>query len=459
MVELALPEPGSYDWYDHYRALHHRVSPYAATVFRTDTRTIAVDRYGQIISDLATTAANNSTVIQAAIDAVAGTYNNGTGNGITFGYGGGGTVKLADQFFAISTFIDIKWGICLEGSTGAFHRRGAGAATYSQAGTVIAPTAALGTVNINLSGTTTKRPVILFGRNGGADQEVLTNPHGCAVRDLTIDARQIPTAQCVLIGDSKYVYIERIRAVNASGSGGRGVEVASTRAPDFGGLATSIEGCVFANCQIGVDANGSGSTDSQVLNSRFSDCINYSARVGQNGGGGGWQFHGNHFEASTSLQTGTDHCHLAVEGAPFVVSHNYFEGGGGWHIFSPSSACTMTGNFFKMSNTARAPIRLRSSGRRDVVYGNVAQGAGTDTRALVQLDSGPVRDRRTIITGNIITSGTTNTATGAQFTGIACTDTGAAIAEADSAMNTVIAELDTTANPYIWGNRLVLGSV
>jgi hypothetical protein len=469
MPELPLPSIDNTNWYSHYTALHHRINGYGAIVYRTDTRTIAVDRYGQIISDLATTATNNSTVIQAAIDAVAGTYNNGTGDGVTFGHGGGGTVKLSDQFFAITNRIELKWGVSLEGTVGTVHRRGFAASTYSQAGTCIAPTSGLGTLDIDPSATTTtRRPVILVGRSdASSNNELLTNPHGTFIRDLTVDTRQITTAQCVVVADTRNVTIERCLFYNASSTGGVGVDIVTTNpyhVDDNDSLGVTISNCNIVNCTLGVNATGAGLGDCHLYNNRITATYDGTVRIASTGSGA-WQIHGNHFTAAGTRQTGTNQGHIVIGPGvgPVVISHNYLDTTGGWSILTESIGTVITGNYIKMSssNTKVAPIRLLNAGRLSTITGNFGQAAGTATRAMVTINTdGNQYERRTVVAGNMMgNKNSTDMTLGAQFTGIVCDPSGAAVAEANSAMSTVIADLNSTANQFIWGNRLVVSQV
>jgi hypothetical protein len=242
--------------------------PYAAHVYQLGGNTIAKDRSGNTISSLATTAANNTTVINAAIDAIDGTRNVGTLT--TQGHAGGGTVLLADRNWEISGAIILKYGVSLEGAGRAFDRAGLVASGHSFSGCTICPTSALPSIDINAgAGTTTKRPAILVGfSTGGSGTQSTTNPHGVSIRNINIDLRRITTAQGLLIADAQFVYVNQCNIANARGVGGRAIEIVSTNTPDDGAHGINITDCMLANCEIGLDANGSGSTDSLISNCR-----------------------------------------------------------------------------------------------------------------------------------------------------------------------------------------------
>lgn len=420
-----------------------------AYVYRSATNTIAVDRAGAIISSLATTAANNVTVIQAAIDDVAGAYTPGTLTAL--GHGGGGLVRFSGQLFEVSAMIDVKYGVSLEGNC-IFDRNGSSAGAMSFQGTCFAPTSALGPVNIAASGGAVNRtPVILLGRTqAGSEVQSTTNPHNTTIRGIGIDMRRETTAQGIVVADTQFVTIDGNAICNATGAGGAAIEVVSTNTPDNGAHALDVRGNLLMNCEKGIVANGSGSTDSLVHDNRILIMSSMTIELGSSGGGGGWQILNNHFTTATASQTAAGEGHLIIAGAPCMVTGNYFDTTGGRSIYCSSPIVTITGNYFKHSGTTFAPIFLTGTGRKAAVSSNVAQGSSS-CRALVQVNSTSGQDYRPVVTGNLLGDGG-NTS----IVGIVCDNAGAVIAETDAAMT--IAR-DGTPNPYIWGNRIVQSAV
>lgn len=453
-LSQALPSSGSTSWYAWATAMHDKADalnlPWGAFVYRTSTNTVAVDRNGDEISNLTTSATNNVTVIQAAIDDVAGTYTPGTSS--TLGHGGGGTVMFADQLFEVDDYIDVKYGVSLEGS-GTFDRNGLTSSGHSSQGTMIAPTSGLGTIDVDPgAGTTTRRPVLLLGRESTDSNQVTTNPHGTRIKGIVVDCRRITTAQAVLIVDTQFVTISQCALINASGAGGAGVEIVSTIPPDDGAHGVHIHDCMIAYCDTGMIANGSGSTDGLFRDNRVVQCQTHSISLGASAGGGGWQISGCHFTCSTAEQNGGgDEGHLLLSGSPATVVNNYFDTTGGWSIYCETPMCQITGNYFKQAaNSDIALIYLDGNGRKVSITGNTAQGNST-TKGFVQVSGTTGQDYRPVITGNMLGDGG-----GSAIVGIALDGSGNAIAESDSAMTVA---RDSTANAYIWGNRIVQSAV
>lgn len=420
-----------------------------AWVYQLSGNTIARGIDGTVISQLATTAANNVTVIQAAIDAVFGTYSPGTLT--TLGFGGGGTVELSDQLYEVSAFIDVKWGVSLLGHT-VLDRNGFTAAAHSFGGTILAPTSGLATVNVAASGAAVnRRPVVLLGRTQAANgTQSTTNPHGVRITGIGIDMRRNTTAQGILICDTQFVTVSECVAANATGTGGVALEIVSTNSPDDGAHGNDIRGNLFVNCEKGIVANGSGSTDSLISDCRVLQMSVRTIEIGAGGGGGGWQVSGCHLTTATTNQTGATDCHIFVSGAPCMITGNYFDTTGGYSLYVESPLCVVNGNYFKHSGTKKAPILLTATGRKSVIVGNTAQGSSS-CLALVEINSTTGVDYRPTIMGNVLGDGGN-----ASIIGIACTSAGAVISETNAAMT--IAR-DGSANPFIWGNRIVESAV
>jgi hypothetical protein len=424
-------------------------SGWVAAVYKTATNTVAINEYGAVISNLATSAANNVTVIQAAIDYAAGTYEPGTLT--TLGYGEGGGVFLAGGLYETSATIILKYGVSLMG-VGSMDRQGFVASAHSYNGTVIAPTSGLGTMDIDTTaGVATRTPVILCGYStGGGGSQSQTNPHGVRIKGIAIDMRRKTTAQGIMIADTQFVTVHECTIGEARGVGGKAVEILSTNPPDDGAHANNIHDNLFVNCEIGVQADGSGSTDSLLSNNRILQMTTYTVRIGHSGGGGGWQVWGNHFTCSSGDQTGTTEAHLFISGAPTTVFGNYFDTTGGFAIYIESPMAAITGNYIKMSSTRVAPIYMAGTGRKSVVSGNTCQLAASG-KALVAFAAITTEDFRPVIANNIIGDGGVATPVGA-----ACTAGGVAVAETNAAMTVA---RDGTINPYIWGNRIVASAV
>lgn len=424
---------------------------YDAFVYRSGGNTIAVNRTGAVIQSLATSAANNVTVIQSAIDAVAGAYTPGTLS--TLGHGGGGTVGFAGQLFEVNDTIDVKYGVSLVGES-SLDRYGFVASAHSFQGTCFAPTSGLGTMDISVPGgsAVSRRPVILLGRtqDSGSSQSQ-TNPHGTHIRGIGIDMRRITTAQGIVIADTQFVTISECQIGNARGTGGVAIEVISTISPDDGAHGTDIRGCLLVNCEKGIAANGAGSTDSLISDCRILQMTFRTIELGvTSGGGGGWQIEHCHLTTGSTDQDQAGGAHIYLSGAPTTISGNYIDTTGGHAIFSESPMCAITGNYIKMSSAKLAPIYLEGTGRKTVVVGNTCQASSTG-RAMVQVSSTSGQDFRPVVTGNIFGDGGNNA-----IVGIVCDDAGNAVAESNAAMTVA---RNGSPNPYIWGNRIVQSAV
>lgn len=377
-----------------------------ASVYQDGGDTLYINGSGTVVSQLATTAANNVTVIQAALDAVAGTQDLGTLT--TLGHGGGGTVKLSDQLYEVSSYLDVKYGTSLEGS-GSVDRYGFVASAHSFQGTTIAPTSALAAFDIETgAGSTTRNPVILCGRTAVTNQST-TNPHGIRITGIAIDGRRETTAQGILLVDTQFVTIDGCVIGEMRGTGGKGIEVLSTLSPDDGGHATHIRDCLIINNEYGVYANGTGSTDSLIHDCRILQSVVNSISIGATGGGGGWQISGCHLTTgSTDQNGGGTEGHIYLSGAPSVITGNYFDTTGGYIIYADSPMAVITGNYLKVSSSLAAPIYLSSAGRKCTVTGNTFQ-ASASMKGIVQVSSTSGEDFRTVVTGNVIGDGNNET--------------------------------------------------
>lgn len=403
-----------------------------AFVYQNGGNTYAVRADGTVISFGTTNATNNPTIIQAAINDIAGTA--------TDGHGGGGTVFLSDQNYSVGSYIELKVGVSLVG-LGAFDRnataQGGVPVTpnfHGFYGTTLTPTNTLASFDVNPTGTTLSRnPVILCGRvryasttttnsatstslpvtdrtyfpqsgnfaievdgnsatvTGGhgtgagtftitpsrtwttgdlveLDQQSTTNPHGIRIIGINIDCRAEPTAQGILIIDSQFVHVLNCNISGAYSSGGKAIEVYSSLAPDEGGHGTRIDGCQIANCYDGIYGTGSGCTDSLITNNRITQYDNDGIFLDH----GGWQISGNHITAGS----GSRYCVNAA--APSILINNYFDTTGNYHLYI-DAICTIQNNIFKAGggSSQAALIFLTSNGYKSSIIGNVAQLTST----------------------------------------------------------------------------------
>lgn len=419
-------------------------------VYRSVGDTIAVSRDGSLISSLPTTPDNNTAVIQAAIDSIAGVYTPGTLT--VLGHGGGGTVTLSDQLYEISSLIEPKYGVSLLGFA-TMDRNGFVASAHSYQGTVLAPTSALAQVNIAASGAAVNRtPVILFGRTQAANgTQSTTNPHGVRVDGIGFDMRRKTTAQGIVLADTQFVTITRCVGGEARGTGGVAVEIVSTNAPDDGAHGTHIYDNLFVNCEKGVVANGSGSTDSILAQNRILQMTKRTIEIGATGGGGGWQIAVNHLTTSSTDQTGANECHLYLSGAPCQVVGNYFDTTGGYAIYADSPLGAILGNYFKTTSTKLAPVYLDGNGRKSNITGNTMQAAAS-TKGFVQVSATTGVDYRCVVGNNIVGDGGNTALVSALIDGA-----GNAIAEADAAG--IVDRSGGAINPAQWFNRFVASAV
>lgn len=407
-----------------------------ATVFQAGGTTYAYDGSGTLITSAATSAANNVTVIQAAINDAAGSYS-GTG------HGGGGTVVLSDQNYSINAMIELKVGVSLVG-LGSFDRNGVTTglpANHSLYGTTLTPTSAMTSIDVDPSGATlTRTPVVLVGRVGSGGTQSTTNPHAVRIIGINIDCRNKPTAQGILIVDTQFVHVLNCNITGAYSSGGKGIEVYSTISPDDGAHGTRIDGCNIATCYDGIYGSGSGSTDSLITNCRITQYAQDAISLTH----GGWQISGCHITSSAGSRYSIN-C-----GAPSTIINNYLDTTGNYHLYL-DAICTVQGNVIKHggSSTQKALIFMTSNGYKSSVIGNVAQ-LGSSQTALVKTNNSTSSlssnaSWRPVIAMNIIGDGGVATIAGAVI------DTNdVAIAESSTAMSTTTG---SGSNPFIFGNR------
>lgn len=349
-------------------------NPFAATVIKTSGNTIAIDRTGAVISSLATTNANNATVIQAAIDVVAGTQDL-PGSGSASGYGGGGTVFLADQEFVVSTTITLKYGVSLRG-LGSIDRHGL--SNYNQS--------VLGTVLRAASGFA--GPILAIGSTASVSRST-TNPHSTTVAGIVF-AGYAATASLygIRIRDTGHLRLQDCWFNGFRGSGAVAIKLESTRSPDEGSLGCEIIECWFTDNDKHLVCSGTGSTDGRIVGGRWLQHLTAGVELGLSGGGGGWQIMGGHWT------TGSDAYHINADASPLMVTGNYFDttgtgtGGNNYHIKASSGGLLVASNHFKCSGSGgpQAPIQLSGNGKKCTITGNQLL-AGSGTKAFVEIDS------------------------------------------------------------------------
>jgi hypothetical protein len=416
-------------------------------VTQSGGQTIGLNPGGGVISQLATSAANNATVIQAVIDAAAGSYSPGTAG--TLGHGGGSTVMLSAHQYEISTTIELKYGVSLAGGGTSLDRNGFSSVSHSFQGTTLSPTSALPSIDVHTGATTTtKRPVILVGRLADGSTQSTTNPHGISISGLTINMERATTAQGILICNTQYVNIRDCSFGDASGTNGCGIEILSTISPDDGAHGNRIHNVWMVSCATGIRAGGSGSTDSLVTDTYISSHTQYAIDLGSTGGGGGWQISGCHFTGAVGDMDTGDLAHVRVAGAPTMISSTYFDTGGGWSIYVESGALIITGCYFKCNNARGAPIYLsNTSALKSTITGNMMFCDSGSIVGLVKVDSTSSSSFRTVVTGNLLM----NPSGVQQLLGAVINASNVGVAENNAAMSLS----NTTAQPYIYGNRVI----
>lgn len=386
-------------------------------VYRDGTNVYAIARDGTTVYSGADTGgsapANRRAAIQAAIDHCAGTY--------TIGHGGGGVVSISDQLYDTDTValeLDAP-GVSIVCPWGQFDRNGFTEAHHAFYGATIRPSGNIGNLDVQEgAGTSNEQPVLCIGKKAtgstyptSSTTQNENNPHGARIFGLNIDLRNAGTSDGILICDTQFVTVQGCNIANADGTGGRGIVVLSTLAPDNGAHGTRIVECMVATCAVGIYCTGSGSTDSFITGCRILQCTSYSCQIGaSSSGGGGWQISDCHMTAAGS----GSNVHIDCS-APATIVNNYFDSTGSYHIVV-DAPCTITANIIKSSgsSTVLAPIRMTNNGRKSVIVANVWQGT-QNTIALVRSTDATVRAFRPIIvanqlgTGNLTVDGTAST--------------------------------------------------
>lgn len=385
----------------------------AAFVYQSGGQTIAVKQDGTTISSLATTAANNVTVINAAITAIAGngTQTNG-GDG-----GGGGGVQLSAQQYQVNASIVMQYGVSLFGTMTAFDR---GGPVYN---------AAKATTN----GTTLKAvadsiDIIQFGaQTTGSGVHLATNPHGAYVSQMQIDGHGQNSITGIHILDTTDPHVFQVTVSDCL----IGINVDSTQAPNSGGtVACKIIQTDLVGCDTGININGSqGGTDGEITSCRLLN----SQVVAINMQKGGWQITQCHFTAG--------HQHISATAAGTMISNNYFDTSGSDPQITTATGCvSIVGNYF-IPATATVSIQMTGNGYRSVVANNTLNACSTQL-GFVQLPGNSPSTTPVIVMGNTInTLGTTGF-----------------VAPVINLNGTAVADQDTANGAYVKGNRTWSGS-
>ena len=383
-----------------------------AYVYQDAGNTIAIRRDGSVISTLATTAANNTTVINAAIDDAAGALVAGS-------YGNGGLVQLSDNQFSVSGSIVIKYGVSLRGISRTFDRGGSVYNSTNQC--------ANGT---SLRATTNNMKVITAGvTTSGNGVHLATNPHGFEISHLQVDGHGVSGATGIYIKDVTDPKITSVTVADCA----IGIDVDSSQPPNEGGtVACKIIQCDILGCSTGINVNGaSGGTDSEITSCRI---LGHSV-MGVVLSKGGWQIAQCHMTSSSAQ-------HLDISGSPAMVTGNYLDTSGvNPQITISTGNVSVVGNYFTCSGTQLgAAIEMSGNGYRSVISSNTCD-IGANTTAFVKLPTGTVSTMPVVILGNSIDVGVSP-----NFVAIVTNSSGVAVADQD-----------TVSGPYIKGNRTFAG--
>jgi hypothetical protein len=293
-------------------------------VYQSGGRTIAKRVDGTSLSDLPTTAANNLTVIQAAINDA------NTGIGVpAFNHYPGGHVYIDRGVYDIpaSSSIVAKYGVALSGSFGSYYDNWNNAGTF---GTMI---------RANGAGTA---PLIVAGVLASGSR-VATNPHGLWIQSLILQGNA-RAGEGIQVNDTAFtrfrdLYIrDTLIGMNFRGA----IDGVFSGTMDPG-----IQGCIFKNNAMCIDQNvvAPGTftgTDAIVSDCRFMSSTGTQVRIKY----GGWQVANCHFTHGTGV------LHLDVDGADVVqINNNYFDSGNTTLVnLKCSSASSFIGNLLIIEN-------------------------------------------------------------------------------------------------------------
>lgn len=239
-------------------------------VHQSGGQTIARRADGTVLSSLATSAANNPTVIQAAIDDGATAAPSSNVNYT------GAHLYIAAGDYAIGAQIVRKPHVGISGMFGSYFDNWN---STTQWGTILRSTSALGTT-----------PMMLFGTNGGGTR-VAANPHGVWTRSLVLDTTA-STGHCVSIVDTAFTIFQDC-LIRPNGSSYGIEDTGSTGYPN-GSYDLGIYDCALKggarNLWTGPAGGASfAGTDGIIMRSRImsaTHCLDMNS--------GGWLIIGNH---------------------------------------------------------------------------------------------------------------------------------------------------------------------
>lgn len=280
-------------------------------VYQAGGNTIARRADGSVVSSLATSATNNPTVIQAAI-------NDGGHTPVSNTHVAGSLVHIARGRYDMASGLTAKYGVALRGDYGGWYDNWSSAGTF---GTMLAATAALA------------GPLLTVGVSG-AGSRVAANPHGLWVGNLLLDGSAATSQDLIYTIDTAFIVIRGcfLRGGNA------GIRVAGTSGPFTGSYDMDVLDTVFKGCVDGVTVTATG-TDGMIRNCRIMSCTNNSVHI--ESGGGGWQIHNNHLTHGGAVS------HIYANGMDAIqIVGNYIDSGtvAGLYIKS-GGASSIVGNY------------------------------------------------------------------------------------------------------------------
>jgi len=275
---------------------------YTHIVYQSAGRTIARRADGASVSDLPTTAANNRTVIQAAIDDA---NTRGVGGTPGFAHYPGGHVLIDRGVYDIpaNTSIVAKYGVAISGVYGSWYDRWNNAGTF---GTML---------RANGAGTS---PLIQVGILASGSR-LATNPHGIWIQSLVLQGNA-RAGDGIDFNDVGFIHIEDIYVRDCNVAFHWRGQLPGT----FDGtMDQGVHRCVTKACNMAMDTTAMApstytGTDMIMSNCRFMSSIGTQVRARY----GGWQFMNCHFTHGNSA------LHLDIDGADTIqINSNYFDSG------------------------------------------------------------------------------------------------------------------------------------
>lgn len=345
-------------------------------VYQSSGNSIAISKSGTVVSSQSTSATNNVTVIQAAIDAVATS---------TSTLGAGGAVLIDRGVWDLSASLNLKYGVSLYGQLGSWHDNWSGANLF---GTILRPTSAVG------SGATIQCGVAASGTR------LATNPHGSWIMSLAIDGSNNSAGMGIYWLDCSYTRTQNVFIRNfASGIRFTG-NVGQSGGPTTGSsLDNMVYDCTISACAYGIKVDGVASTDGAIRDCRIMSSTTNSINIS----GGGWQISGGHFTSGSAAP------HLNITAGQFMCYGCYFDSGTSYLAQIYASLGTITNCLFVPSTgvTANAMVQL-NFGKTTVTNNTFWLQSATNSalKGAVEVQSGEVNG---LIRDNIIRNRSGNT--------------------------------------------------